>query len=91
MGQAQAADRLAQVKGLSVKFGGAFFKEFVLKTPGNAQQYLSPLLKAGFHAGVPLSRWYKGMDDCLLVAVTEKRTKDEIDRLADAWTKVLGK
>jgi len=85
-----AADRLSQVKGLSVRFSGAFFKEFVLKTPGKAEQYLSPLLKAGFHAGVPLGRWYKGMDDCLLVAVTEKRTKDEIDRLADAWTKVLG-
>ena len=86
-----AAERLSKVPGLSVRFNGAFFKEFVLKTPGKAEQYLSPLLKAGFHAGVPLGRWYKGMDDCLLVAVTEKRSKEEIDRLADAWTKVLGK
>ena len=86
-----AAERLAKVPGLSVRFGGAFFKEFVLKTPGKAEQYLSLLLKAGFHAGVPLGRWYKGMEDCMLVAVTEKRTKEEIDRLADAWTKVLGK
>ena len=33
-------------------------------------------------AGVPLGRWYPELSDCLLVAVTEKRTKDEIDRLA---------
>jgi glycine dehydrogenase subunit 1 len=33
-------------------------------------------------AGVPLGRWYPQLDDCLLVAVTERRTKEEIDRLA---------
>jgi glycine dehydrogenase subunit 1 len=33
-------------------------------------------------AGVPLGRWYPELSDCLLVAVTEKRTKEEIDRLA---------
>ncbi len=35
-------------------------------------------------AGVPLGRWYPQLSDCMLVAVTEKRTKDEIDRLAAA-------
>ena len=83
------AEALSKVSGLKVKFGGAFFKEFVLQTPGKAEKFLAPMLKAGFHAGVPLGRWYKNMDDCLLVAVTEKRTKEEIDRYADAWAKVL--
>jgi glycine dehydrogenase subunit 1 len=32
-------------------------------------------------AGVPLGRWYPDMADCFLVAVTEKRTKEEIDAL----------
>ena len=35
-------------------------------------------------AGVPLGQWYPQLDDCLLVAVTEKRTKEEIDRLVIA-------
>jgi glycine dehydrogenase subunit 1 len=33
--------------------------------------------------GYPLGRDYEGMDDVLLVAVTERRTTDEIDRLAE--------
>ena len=40
-------------------------------------------LREGIFAGVPLGRWYPELADCLLVAVTEKRTKAEIDRLAD--------
>jgi glycine dehydrogenase subunit 1 len=41
--------------------------------------------EAGFLAGVPLGRWYPGLDDCFLVAVTEKRTQREID----AWAACL--
>ena len=36
----------------------------------------------GVFAGVPLGRWYPELADCLLVAVTEQRTREEIDRLA---------
>ena len=42
---------------------------------------------AGFLAGVPLGQWYPELDDCFLVAVTEKRTKQEIDALARALAK----
>jgi glycine dehydrogenase subunit 1 len=38
----------------------------------------------GIYAGYPLGRDYAGLDDALLVAVTEKRTVEEIDRLAEA-------
>jgi glycine dehydrogenase subunit 1 len=40
----------------------------------------------GFLAGLPLARVLpgEGLDDCLLVAVTEKRTREEIDGFADA-------
>jgi hypothetical protein len=38
----------------------------------------------GIYAGYPLGRDYPGLDDVLLVAVTEKRTVDEIDRLVGA-------
>ena len=37
----------------------------------------------GLLGGVPLARFDKGLDDCFLVAVTEKRTKAEIDRLVE--------
>ena len=34
-------------------------------------------------AGVPLGRWYSELSDCLLVTVTEKRTREEIDRFVE--------
>jgi glycine dehydrogenase subunit 1 len=40
-------------------------------------------LDAGFFAGVPLGQWYPELSDCLLVTVTEKRTRQEIDGLAN--------
>ena len=47
------------------------------------------MIKKGFAAGFPLGRYYPGMERYLLVAVTEKRTKDEIDRYARALQEVL--
>jgi len=38
----------------------------------------------GINPGYPLGRDYAGLDDALLVAVTERRTVEEIDRLAEA-------
>ena len=40
----------------------------------------------GVHPGYPLGRDYSGMDDVLLVALTEKRTPEEIERLAEVLT-----
>ena len=40
------------------------------------------------HPGYALGRDYEGLDDCLLVAVTEKRTPDEIDRLVEVLAEV---
>ena len=44
---------------------------------------LAQAADAGYLAGVPLGQWYPELDDCFLVAVTEKRTKAEIDGLAE--------
>ena len=40
------------------------------------------------HPGYALGRDYEGMDDVLLVAVTERRTPAEIDRLVDVLAEV---
>ena len=42
-----------------------------------------PHVRHGIFAGVPLGRWYPELADCILVAVTEKRTKGQIDQLAE--------
>ncbi|RIK78617.1 MAG: aminomethyl-transferring glycine dehydrogenase subunit GcvPA [Planctomycetota bacterium] len=78
-----AAERLANVDGLSLAFDRPTFKEFVVRAEGgNVESLLATAADDGFHAGVPLGRWYPQLKDCFLVAVTEKRTRDEIDHLA---------
>lgn len=81
-----AAERLAAVDGLSLALDGPFFNEFVVRfADGRVADRVEAARRQGILAGVPLSRWYPELADCLLVAVTEKRTKEEIDRLADCF------
>jgi glycine dehydrogenase subunit 1 len=62
----------------------ATFKEFAVRTGRPAREALAAARALGVYAGYPLGRDYAGLDDALLVAVTEKRTVAEIDRLVEA-------
>ena len=78
-----AAARLARSPRLSLAFSRPVFKEFVVRDrDGAVEPLLAQASAAGFFAGVPLAQWYPELSDCFLVAVTEKRTKQEIDALA---------
>jgi glycine dehydrogenase subunit 1 len=68
-------------------FDQPVFKEFVVRADdGQVEPLLERALGEGILAGVPLARWYPELADCFLVAVTEKRTRAQIDRLADSLT-----
>jgi glycine dehydrogenase subunit 1 len=84
-----AAEQLSKVPGVRLRFDRPFFKEFTLQVKGDVPAVVSRLLKAGYHAGLPLGRWYPRMADGLTVAVTEKRTRAEIDGLAAALRAAL--
>ena len=78
-----AAQQITAGDQFSLPFQRATFKEFVVRDrAGAVESLLAEAGEAGFFAGVPLGRWYPELADCFLVAVTEKRTKTEIDRLA---------
>jgi len=64
------------------------FKEFAVRVGRNAREVVAAARKQGVHPGYALGRDYEGMDDVLLVAVTERRTPEEIDRLADVLAEV---
>jgi glycine cleavage system P protein (glycine dehydrogenase) subunit 1 len=64
------------------------FKEFAVRVGRNAPEVVAAARERGVHPGYALGRDYTGMDDCLLVAVTEKRTPADIDRLAEVLTEV---
>jgi glycine dehydrogenase subunit 1 len=64
------------------------FKEFAVRVGRPAHEIVRDARAKGVHPGYVLGRDYQGMDDVLLVAVTERRTQDEIDRLAEVLTEV---
>jgi glycine dehydrogenase subunit 1 len=77
--------RLTSGARLSLAFDRPTFKEFVLRDAnGQVHELLEQARDAGYLAGIPLGRWYPSLSDCFLVSITEKRTKTEIDGLAEA-------
>jgi glycine dehydrogenase subunit 1 len=64
------------------------FKEFAVRLGRSAKDVVREARARGVHPGYALGRDYAGLDDALLVAVTEKRTPEEIDRLAEVLGEV---
>jgi len=64
------------------------FKEFAVRVARPAQDVVREARKRGVHPGYALGRDYPGLDDVLLVALTERRTPEEIDRLVDVLAEV---
>jgi glycine dehydrogenase subunit 1 len=82
-----AAERLTRIPGVSLLHPSApFFKEFAIRVPGSAAALVEDLVERGYLAGVPLA---SAGGDVLLVAVTERRSKEQIDGLAAAMGEAL--
>jgi len=79
----KAAAAITAIDGFELYFPQPFVREFAIKTPKPAQQIILAMVEQGILPGVAAGRWYDGLDDCLIVALTEKRTDPEIARLVD--------
>ena len=78
-----AHKRLLAVPGVQMRFSDRpYFNEFVISLPVAADKVIRGLFQRGIAAGFPLGRYWPEMSNCLLVAVTERRTKADIDFLA---------
>jgi glycine dehydrogenase subunit 1 len=78
-----AKERLAEA-GIQLVFPErTTFKEFAIRVGRPAKEAVASARAQGVHPGYALGRDYAGLDDALLVAVTERRTTDEIDRLVE--------
>ncbi len=78
----QAAAKLAAV-GISPRFSGAFFNEFVARVP-DPHRALERAIARGVLAGLTLERDYPELADGLLIAVTEVNEPQSLDLLAEA-------
>lgn len=79
-----AAGRIAELDGFELRFGAPFFKEFVVRTTKGVDRVLDHCRSCNILAGGRMGPWYDGLTDSLLIAVTEKRTRQEIDALVNA-------
>jgi glycine dehydrogenase subunit 1 len=61
----------------------ATFKEFAVRVGRPAKEAIASARAQGVHPGYALGRDYSGLDDALLVAITEKRTVADVDRLVE--------
>ena len=84
---AYARQQIAATERLEVLFEQPVFKEFVIRDRENAvAELMANAEQAGIFAGVPLGRWYPDLEDCFLFAVTEKRSRRQIDRFVEFVT-----
>jgi glycine dehydrogenase subunit 1 len=76
-----ARERIAALPGYSLAFPAPTFNEFVVRCPMPPAEINRRLLEHDILGGLPLGRFYPDLEDCWLLCVTEKRTREEIDRL----------
>jgi len=82
-------EQVAQVNGVEVVNTQNTFNEFVIKTALDAQELLNRLRDKGFYAGINLGALYEDRKNEVLISVTEKRTKEDMDDLVTALGEVL--
>ncbi len=84
-----AEGRIAGVKRFAHRFAGPFFREFAVRTPVDPESVNHNLLSNRIIGGYVLGRDYPELDDCLLLAFTEKRTRAQIDHLVESLEAML--
>ena len=83
-----AASQIAALPGFELGIEAPFFNEFVVRCPLPAAEVNARLLEVGILGGYELGKDYPELENCLLVAVTEMNTKEDIDFLVDSLAEV---
>lgn len=78
------ADQIQQLDGFQLAFSSPFFKEFVVTTRIPPSKIIEKLMLRNIYAGIDLSHFGYELKNGLLIAVTEKRTTEEMDIFVEA-------
>ncbi len=87
---AYARERLAAIDGVELLHEAPVVREFAVRVDAPVGEVLDALAAEGIAGGYPLAREYPEYSDGLLIALTERRTKGDIDRLAEALERAVG-
>lgn len=82
------ADQLTKINGVKMCYQRPFFKEFAICCPVKPQKVIDTMRQEKIFAGIDLGRFDYGIKDGLLIAVTEKRTKEEMDHYVEVFQKI---
>jgi glycine dehydrogenase subunit 1 len=80
---AYARERLSALEGVEALHEAPVVREFALRLDAQVPAVLDRLAEEGVGAGYPLGRDYPEHEDGLLVAITERRSRADIDRFAE--------
>jgi glycine dehydrogenase subunit 1 len=86
---AYARERLAAVDGVELLHEAPVAREFGVRLDVPVAEVVDRVSEEGIAAGYPLGRDFPEYDDGLLVAITERRSREDIDRLADALGRAI--
>ena len=86
---AYAREQLAAVEGVSLLHGAPVAREFAVRLEAPVAAVLDRVSEEGIAAGYSLAREYPEHPDGLLVAITERRSREDIDRLTDALARAI--
>ncbi len=83
------AARLTALDGVDLAHSASYVREFAIRLPVPAAGVIQAMARRGFLAGIDLSHDYPELGDALLIATTERRTRDEIDAYVTALEEVI--
>lgn len=84
-----ARQQLEKIPNIQVFKEQPVFNEFPILLPERADFVVNKMIDKGYAPGFPLGRYYRGMEQHLLVAITEQRTKEDIVKFAESMEAVL--
>lgn len=82
--------KLLKIPDVEQVFKTSYFHEFVIRLPRPASLILQELAHHGIQAGYLLEQDYPGLDNCILVCVTETKTEYDLTNFAQQLAAVLG-
>jgi len=76
-------EKICELPGYSTANSAPFFKEFVIQTPLPAKEIIQKAVDQAIYAGIDLGTYFPERKNQLLIAVTEKRTKEELNKFVE--------